>query len=88
MGERFVSAAARLVPPGMNGPFCLEGMYDHEGKFITFEFSARIVAGTNLYVEGSPYSTLIYNEPMSMGRRVAREIKIACENDVLGKLLT
>lgn len=88
MGERFVAASARLVPPGMNGPFCLEGMYDYEGKFITFEFSARIVAGTNLYVEGSPYSTLIYNEPMSMGRRVAREIKIACKQDVLGKLLT
>ncbi|HET7149560.1 MAG TPA: formate--phosphoribosylaminoimidazolecarboxamide ligase [Candidatus Nitrosopolaris sp.] len=88
MGERFVEAARRLVPPGMTGPFCLEGIYDREGKFITFEFSARIVAGTNLYLDGSPYSSLIFNEPMSMGRRIAREIKIACENSALQQVLT
>lgn len=88
MGERFVEAASRLVPPGMTGPFCLEGIYDREGKFITFEFSARIVAGTNLYLEGSPYSGLIFNEPMSMGRRVAREIKIACKKGVLHQIIT
>jgi 5-formaminoimidazole-4-carboxamide-1-(beta)-D-ribofuranosyl 5'-monophosphate synthetase len=88
MGERFVEAASRLVPPGMIGPFCLEGIYDREGKFITFEFSARIVAGTNLYLEGSPYSGLIFDEPMSMGRRVAREIKIAEENNILRQIIT
>ncbi len=88
MGERFVEAASRLVPPGMMGPFCLEGIYDREGKFITFEFSARIVAGTNLYLEGSPYSGLIFDEPMSMGRRVAREIKIADGKDILQQIIT
>jgi 5-formaminoimidazole-4-carboxamide-1-(beta)-D-ribofuranosyl 5'-monophosphate synthetase len=88
MGERFVEAAKRLVPPGMNGPFCLEGVYDENGKFTTFEFSARIVAGTNLYIDGSPYSSFIYNEPMSMGRRIAREIKIARKEDQLSKIVT
>jgi 5-formaminoimidazole-4-carboxamide-1-(beta)-D-ribofuranosyl 5'-monophosphate synthetase len=88
MGERFVEAAERLVPPGMNGPFCLEGVYDENGKFTTFEFSARIVAGTNLYIDGSPYSSFIYNEPMSMGRRIAREIKIARKEDQLSKIVT
>ena len=44
MGERFVSASKRLVKPGMNGPFCIEGVYDQNGKFWSFEFSARIVA--------------------------------------------
>ena len=88
MGERFVESAERLVPPGMTGPFCLEGVYDENGQFTTFEFSARIVAGTNLYVEGSPYSTFIYDEPMSMGRRIAREIKIAKENNQISKIVT
>ncbi|MGI0027778.1 MAG: DUF1297 domain-containing protein [Nitrosopumilaceae archaeon] len=88
MGERFVDAAKRLVPPGMNGPFCLEGVYDDNGKFTTFEFSARIVAGTNLYVDGSPYSTFLYNEPMSMGRRIAREIKNAEKENQLTKITT
>lgn len=88
MGERFINAAKKLVTPGMNGPFCLEGVYDDNGKFTTFEFSARIVAGTNLYVDGSPYSTFLYNEPMSMGRRIAREIKKARKENQLTKITT
>lgn len=88
MGERFVDASKILVPPGMNGPFCLEGVYDQNGKFTTFEFSARIVAGTNLYIDGSPYSTFLYNEPMSMGRRIAREIKEAKKADKLSAIVT
>jgi 5-formaminoimidazole-4-carboxamide-1-(beta)-D-ribofuranosyl 5'-monophosphate synthetase len=88
IGEKFVRAAERLVPPGMPGPFCLEGVYDSEGKFTTFEFSARIVAGTNLYLDGSPYSGLLYDEPMSMGRRIAREVKVAKKRGKLDKVVT
>lgn len=88
IGENFVRAAERLVPPGMPGPFCLEGVYDSEGKFTTFEFSARIVAGTNLYLDGSPYSGLLYDEPMSMGRRIAREVKVAKKRGKLDKVVT
>ncbi len=88
MGENFVRAAERLVPPGMTGPFCLEGVYDSEGRFTTFEFSARIVAGTNLYLDGSPYSGLLYDDPMSMGRRIAREVKIANKNGKMSKIVT
>jgi 5-formaminoimidazole-4-carboxamide-1-(beta)-D-ribofuranosyl 5'-monophosphate synthetase len=86
MGESFVDTSRNLVPPGMNGPFCLEGVYDKDGNFVTFEFSARIVAGTNLYLSGSPYSDLVYPEPMSMGRRIAREVVIAKEKNMIGKI--
>ena len=88
MGERFVKTARRLVPPGMTGPFCIEGIYDREGKFTTFEFSARIVAGTNLYLDGSPYSGLIFDKPMSMGRRIAHEIKMASKQGRINDILT
>jgi 5-formaminoimidazole-4-carboxamide-1-(beta)-D-ribofuranosyl 5'-monophosphate synthetase len=88
MGERFVEAAKKSVPPGIPGPFCLEGVYDKFGKFITFEFSARIVAGTNLYLDGSPYSGLLFKEPMSMGRRIAREIKNASKRGKLDQVIT
>jgi 5-formaminoimidazole-4-carboxamide-1-(beta)-D-ribofuranosyl 5'-monophosphate synthetase len=88
IGENFVRTAERLVPPGMPGPFCLEGVYDSEGKFTTFEFSARIVAGTNLFLDGSPYSGLLYDEPMSMGRRIAREVKVAKKRGKLDKVVT
>ena len=88
MGENFVEASAKLVPPGMNGPFCIEGVYDQNAQFKVFEFSARIVAGTNMYVNGSPYTTFMYNEPMSMGRRIAREIKKAEEQNKIDIIVT
>ena len=88
MGERFVAAAKRLVSPGMNGPFCIEGVYDADAKFWSFEFSARIVAGTNIFMQGSPYTTLFYDEPMSMGRRIAREVKNAESSKQIDKIVT
>jgi len=88
IGERFVEASKKLVNPGMNGPFCIEGVYDENGNFKTFEFSARIVAGTNIFMNGSPYTTLMYNEPMSMGRRIAREVKNADSSNEIDKITT
>ena len=88
MGERFVDASRKLVSPGMNGPFCIEGVYDADANFNTFEFSARIVAGTNIFMNGSPYSSLLYDEPMSMGRRIAREVKEADASGQLDKVVT
>ena len=57
-------------------------------NFTSFEFSARIVAGTNIFMNGSPYTTLIYDEPMSMGRRIAREIKQAEIENKISKITT
>jgi 5-formaminoimidazole-4-carboxamide-1-(beta)-D-ribofuranosyl 5'-monophosphate synthetase len=88
MGDNFVEAAKKRVAPGMNGPFCIEGVYDENAKFTSFEFSARIVAGTNIYMDGSPYYSLLYNEPMSMGKRIAREIKNAKDSNQLDKITT
>jgi 5-formaminoimidazole-4-carboxamide-1-(beta)-D-ribofuranosyl 5'-monophosphate synthetase len=56
-------------------------------KFKVFEISARIVAGTNPYVSGSPYSELIQPD-LSTGRRIAQEIKYAISKDLLAKILT
>jgi len=88
MGENFVEAAKRMVSPGMNGPFCIEGVYDENAKFTSFEFSARIVAGTNIYMDGSPYYSLLFNESMSMGRRIAREVRMAADKNQLDKITT
>lgn len=88
MGDNFVEASKRMVAPGMNGPFCIEGVYDENAKFTSFEFSARIVAGTNIYMDGSPYYSLLFNEPMSMGKRIAREVKTAKETNQLDKITT
>jgi len=87
-GDGFVSATKKLIPPGMIGPFCLEMICNEEGRLYTFEFSGRIVAGTNLFVGGSPYSDLLYDEPTSMGRRIAREIRTASEKGLQARVAT
>jgi 5-formaminoimidazole-4-carboxamide-1-(beta)-D-ribofuranosyl 5'-monophosphate synthetase len=86
MGERAVETSRDLFG-GMIGPFCLETIVTDELKFKVFEISTRIVAGTNLFIDGSPYSDLI--EPgMSTGRRIAREIRLAQKQDRLADILT
>ncbi len=62
---------------GLKGPFCVETIITEELEIFAFEVSARIVAGTNLFPEGSQYSAYYYNEEMSVGRRIARELKNA-----------
>lgn len=87
MGENVVKASQPLCKGGLFGPFCLEMIIDKDLNFYVFEISARIVAGTNLYIEGSPYTALRYKEPMSTGRRVARDIKMAIEAGHIEKVL-
>lgn len=88
IGDKVVEAAKKLVPPGMNGPFCLQTICTDELEIVTFEMSARSDGGTNTFMNGSPYSYLLYGEGMSMGRRIAREIKNALKKDMLTELIT
>lgn len=78
MGERVVRASQALVDArGQWGPFCLETIITPDLRFHVIEISCRIVAGTNLFVDGSPYAALWFDEPMSTGRRIARELREA-----------
>jgi 5-formaminoimidazole-4-carboxamide-1-(beta)-D-ribofuranosyl 5'-monophosphate synthetase len=88
MGDRLVEVSREGIPPGMVGPFCLETMITPEMRFIAFEISARIVAGTNLFIGGSPYSQLLHGPGMSMGRRIAWELREALENGKEEDLIT
>jgi 5-formaminoimidazole-4-carboxamide-1-(beta)-D-ribofuranosyl 5'-monophosphate synthetase len=87
MGENVVKESKKYVKEGLFGPFCLETIIKKDLRIFTFEISARIVAGTNPYVNGSPYTWLRYNEPMSTGRRIARDIKEAILKGELEKVL-
>jgi 5-formaminoimidazole-4-carboxamide-1-(beta)-D-ribofuranosyl 5'-monophosphate synthetase len=87
MGEDVVKKSQKLAPPGLFGPFCLETILTPEEEIYVFEISARIVAGTNPYVEGSPYTALKYGKPMSTGRRIALEIKNAIKTNQMKKIL-
>ena len=86
-------AAARIVERsielfgGLVGPFCVEGIMTEELQFKVFEISTRIVAGTNLFISGSPYSD--YVQPgLSTGRRIAQELVRARAEDRLSEVLS
>ncbi|OGS63341.1 MAG: 5-formaminoimidazole-4-carboxamide-1-(beta)-D-ribofuranosyl 5'-monophosphate synthetase [Euryarchaeota archaeon RBG_19FT_COMBO_69_17] len=86
MGERVVERSKELFG-GMIGPFCLETIVTDQLKFKVFEISTRIVAGTNLFISGSPYADMV--EPgMSTGRRIAREIRAGWKQGRLAEILS
>jgi 5-formaminoimidazole-4-carboxamide-1-(beta)-D-ribofuranosyl 5'-monophosphate synthetase len=88
MGQRVIESSKKLMDErGLFGPFCLETVINEDQQFYVIEISCRIVAGTNLFTHGSPYSWLYYDEPMSTGRRLAREIKDAIKDDKLDIIL-
>ena len=86
IAERVVEKSFDLFG-GLIGPFCVESIVTDQMEVIVFEVSARIVAGTNPYVTGSPYSDYIQPE-LSTGRRIAQEIKLGKEKGLLHEIIT
>jgi 5-formaminoimidazole-4-carboxamide-1-(beta)-D-ribofuranosyl 5'-monophosphate synthetase len=86
MGEAVVEKSLELFG-GVIGSFCLETVVTEDLEFKVFEISARIVAGTNPYIAGSPYSEMIQPD-LSTGRRIAQEIKYAAKKNLLNEILS
>ena len=86
MGEDVVRRSYEIFG-GMIGPFCLETVVTDKLEFVVFEISARIVAGTNPFISGSPYADLIEKE-LSTGRRIAKEVRLGIEKDRLDEIIT
>ncbi|NHI89149.1 MAG: DUF1297 domain-containing protein [Candidatus Thorarchaeota archaeon] len=87
MGVAFVNAFHKLAQQKMVGPFCIETIIDKNKQIYSFEFSGRIVAGTNVWIPSSPYSYVQFGEPMWMGRRIAIEIRELVEQERLDQAL-
>lgn len=88
IGDKVVEASQTLHEKGLMGPFCLETVITDKPEIVVFEISARIVAGTNVFVPYSPYTYAKYFEPMSAGRRIAREIREAKKEGRLEEIVT
>ncbi|HYK92811.1 MAG TPA: formate--phosphoribosylaminoimidazolecarboxamide ligase family protein [Thermoplasmata archaeon] len=89
LGEKFVAAARERYPPGIIGPFCLQTCIDPEGTPWVFDVAVRIGGGTNIHLGlGHPYGNALWREPMSTGRRIAREVRHAIELGRLTEIVT
>jgi 5-formaminoimidazole-4-carboxamide-1-(beta)-D-ribofuranosyl 5'-monophosphate synthetase len=86
VGAQIVERSIELFG-GMVGPFCVEGIMTENLEFKVFEISTRIVAGTNLFISGSSYSDLV-QPGLSMGRRIALELKRAQAEERLDEILS
>jgi len=84
-----VKAVEELVPPGVIGPFTLQFMVTPELDLVVYDVAPRIGGGTNAYIGiGGQYSKLYFGRPISIGRRIAIEIKEAINNNMLDEVTT
>ena len=87
IGEKFVETCKREYPPGIIGPFALQGAITKELDICIFDVSPR-VPGSPIISTTSPYSRWYFGEPMSTGRRIALEISKAKQQGRLSEVVT
>ncbi|HMA83192.1 MAG TPA: formate--phosphoribosylaminoimidazolecarboxamide ligase family protein [Candidatus Thermoplasmatota archaeon] len=89
LGEKFVDTTKKEVPPGIIGPFALQGaIASDRGKeeMVVFDVSMRI-PGSPL-TRFTPHSGYLYGDSISYGERIAMEIKKATETNRLEEIVT
>ena len=89
IGERFVESTKKHYKPGIIGPFALQGAVTAgppKEEFVIFDCSLRIPGSPG--TRYTPYGHYLYGEDMSVGKRIAMEIKAAIENKKLLEILT
>lgn len=88
-GEAFVDAVKQHYPPGMIGPFALQGAITAgppTEELLVFDVSMRIPGSPGTMF--TPYTGYLHGQPLSFGRRIAQEIKQASSSKRLAELLT
>lgn len=89
LAEKYVATTQEYYAPGIIGPFCLQTCVDKDLNFYIYDVAPRIGGGTNVHMAvGHPYGNALWRTNMSTGRRLAREARIALENDALDKIVT
>ncbi|MDH7555772.1 MAG: DUF1297 domain-containing protein [Candidatus Methanosuratincola sp.] len=86
-GIRFVKATKEEYPPGIIGPFALQGAVNKDQEIVIFDVSPR-VPGSPVIGTTSPYTRYLYGRPMSVGQRIAIEIRGALETGRLKEIVT
>lgn len=89
IGERFVAAAKKHYAPGIIGPFALQGFIlpgPPKKEFVIFDVSPRVPGSPG--IKFTPYSQYLFRKSLSMGERIALEIKQAIDNNLLDKIVT
>lgn len=89
IGEKFVRATQEMFPPGVIGPFGLQTVITAgppKKEIVVFDVAPRMPGSPG--IAATPYSSYLYGRPVSMGERVAMEIKEAVEKKQLDHVTT
>ena len=89
LGEKFVATAKKEYPPGIIGPFALQGAIlpgPPKKEAVIFDVSMRMPGSPG--VRFTPYSDYLHGESFSAGRRLAREVVLARKANQLEKIVT
>ena len=89
LGEKFVKTTQKEHPPGIIGPFALQGAIAADKgreEMVVFDVSMRI-PGSPL-TRFTPHSGYLYGDSISYGERIAMEIKKAVEARQLARIVT
>lgn len=89
IGEKFVNLTKKETPPGIIGPFALQGAVTAESgkeEIVIFDVSMRIPGspGTRF----TPYTGYLWGRSVSYGERTALEIRKAIDQNRLPEILT
>ncbi len=88
-GERFVDAARRLYPPGVIGPFALQSIVvpgPPKKSFVVVDVSPRVPGSPG--IGATPYTTYLFGRPVTVGERIAMELREATTTGRLAEVLT
>lgn len=89
IGEKFVKSCRQMEEPGVIGPFALQTAITPgppKKEIVVFDASLRMPGSPG--ISATPYSKYLYGHEISMGRRVAMEIKASIKHNKLEKILT
>lgn len=89
LGERFVEASKKLTPPGIIGPFALQSIIipgPPKKDIVVIDVSPRMPGSPG--ISATPYSGYLHGENISVGKRVAMEIKDAITGNRLSDIIT
>lgn len=89
IGEKFVAACKKEYRPGIIGPFALQGaiLPSEEGeKPCIFDVSFRVPGSPG--VRFTPYGDYLYGRQMSVGERIAFEVKEAASQGRMAEIVT
>jgi len=89
IGERFAKTTKEKFPPGIVGPFALQSLIRPvfpKLEIIVYDVAPRFPGSPG--IASTPYSGYLFGNSLSMGRRVAIEIKEAISKNRINEVTT